>query len=337
MSNDQDLTFAFAGDAEVGKRITATLTAAGYQQDAKLENADAVFTYCSNIPALEDLYYDSEGLLQSTKEGVLLVDLSPASVSFARELHAVALVGDRYTVDAPLTVASVVVCDAFANPANLGIVAGGEEESFRQVEPLLRSIARHVMWMGEAGSGQAAKVAISLQTAAGLVGIVEAQASLYVSDVNIDVEDMMDFLASMGAVTPAQEAFMEAMADDSFEGSFAIEHLMGEVAAALTSVDDGELILPQAESGYRLMELLAMVGGIDFNPAALKLVFADEETSQRHGLDWSRAEGAYEDHECECGHDHDDPDHECCGHHHHHHDEDEGYNNMGGFVGFSSN
>lgn len=80
------------------------------------------------------------------------------------------------------------------------------------------------------------------------------------------------------------------------------------------------MILPQAEACYRLMELLALVGGIDLNPAGLKLVFADEETTNRYGLDWSRAEGAFEgcdcgceddeDHECECGHDpHEE--HEC--------------------------
>lgn len=334
MAKDQVKTFAVAGDAEVGKRLAATLVAAGFTQ-AEIAQADAVITYCSNIPALEDLYYDSKGLLQNTKEGVVLVDLSPATVTFARELNAVALVSERYVLDAPVVVSNVVVHDAFANPANLGLVVGGDEKIFRNAEPLLRALASRVMWMGVAGAGQAAKVATTLQAAAGLVGIVEAQASLSVSEVQVDVEDVMDFLTSMDAVTPAQEAFMEAMADDSFEGSFAIEHLMGEVAAALSSVDDSELILPQAESGFRLMELLAMVGGVSFNPAALKLVFADEETSNQHGLDWSRAEGAYDDHECECGHDHNDPDHECCGHHHHHHDDDDAMPT--GFVGFSSN
>ena len=83
---------------------------------------------------------------------------------------------------------------------------------------------------------------------------------------------------------------------------------MGELAAALACVDDGDAILPQAEACFRLMELLAMVGGVTYSPAALKLVFTDEETSKKYGLDWSRAEGAYdhgyddsEVHECTCG------------------------------------
>lgn len=67
-------------------------------------------------------------------------------------------------------------------------------------------------------------------------------------------------------LTPAQEAFIEAMEQDELEGtSFTLEHLMGELAAALACVDDGDAILPQAEACFRLMELLAMVGGVTYS------------------------------------------------------------------------
>lgn len=154
-------------------------------------------------------------------------------------------------------------------------------------------------------------------------------------EAQVDQEDFLDVALSLRMLSPAQEAFVQAMDENEFEGtSFTIEHLMGEVAAALACVDDGDVILPQAESGFRLMELLALVGGVTYSPAALKLVFADEETSKKYGLDWSRAEGAYdhdhdgEDHECTC-----DDDDECnCGHHHHH-DSQTG----SGYISFSSN
>ena len=49
-----------------------------------------------------------KGLLQDTKEGALLVDLSPTTPSFARELYAVARVNERNTLDAPLVVRNIV-------------------------------------------------------------------------------------------------------------------------------------------------------------------------------------------------------------------------------------
>ena len=194
--------------------------------------------------------------------------------------------------------------------------------------------------MGKSGCGQAAKVALTLTSAAALVGIVEAYSSLKSSEIQeavVDQEDYLDVVLALRMLTPAQEAFIEAMEQDEFEGtSFTLEHLMGELAAALACVDDGDAILPQAEAGFRLMELLAMVGGVTYSPAALKLVFTDEETSKKYGLDWSRAEGAYdhgyddsEGHECTCG-----DDDECdCGHHHHHHGSQSGSS----YISFSSN
>ena len=99
----QDLTFAFAGDERVGAGVSGLLEAAGYPA-TDISNADVVFTYCTNTSALEDLYYDTEGLLRGSKEGAILVDLSPSTVSFACELDAVACVNGHAAIDAPFVV-----------------------------------------------------------------------------------------------------------------------------------------------------------------------------------------------------------------------------------------
>ena len=344
MSADTSMTFYVTGDDAVTTCVADLLSGAGYKASSQ-QKADVVFTYSSNTSKLEDLYYDTKGLVQDTKQDAILIDLSPATVSFARELGTLASVNDRKVLDAPLIVRNVVAPDAFAHVDNLGMVVGGSEAVFNEVRPMLDAIARDVMWVAKAGAGQSMKVALTLQNAAALVGLVEAFASFDVSQSKVDKDDYLDFSYKLGMLTPGQEAFLQAMHSNSFQGSFTIELMMGELAAALESVDDNDVILPQAESGFRLMELLALVGGVDYTPAALKLVFADEDTTKQYGLDWQRAEGAFEhdhdcdcecdhddpDHECACGN-HDDPNHECCGGHHHAHNQ-----SMGGFMGFSAN
>lgn len=333
MSETQELSFVFVGDVEVGKQLSSLLVEAGFPAARDASCAQVVLTYCSNMPALEDIYYDSEGLLQTTAEEAILIDLSPATPTFARELYAVARVNDRFVLDAPLIVRSMVDSEAYSRASNLGMMVGGDSDIYRRVEPLLNALAAHVLLVGGAGAGQTAKCAATLQTAAALVGLVEAHAALRSSEVAVESEDLSDFMTELGAMTPLQQAFVDAVQEKAFEGTFSLEYLMGEVAAALSAVDDSDIILPQAEAGFRLMELLAMVGGVAYNPAALQLVFADEETSQHYGLDWSRAEGAYDhDHECSCNHEHG----EACGCDH---DEYEEYDSVlpEGFVGFSSN
>jgi len=71
----------------------------------------------------------------------------------------------------------------------------------------------------------------------------------------------------------------------------------------------------------------------------LSLAYADEQTCNKFGIDWARAEEAFgdeHDHE-HCDHHH-DPDHECgCGHHHHHHHYDDEGSFPEDFMGYYEN
>ncbi len=133
-----------------------------------------------------------------------MVDLSPSTVSFACELDAVACVNGHAAIDAPLVVSDMVCEEAFVSRDNLGIVAGCREDAdYKTVKPLLDAIAHRVMWMGHAGAGQKAKVALTLQRCATLVGAVEAQVALanVGSDVNVMVEDVIDFMHDMNSIS----------------------------------------------------------------------------------------------------------------------------------------
>lgn len=323
-------SFYFAGEPEVGACLEASLKVAGFVP-AKLSESDVVFTYCISESSLEDLYYDASGVLQKSKKDAILVDLSPSTVSFAQELCAMGSVGEKHVLDAPLVVRDILSPEAFSHPEGLGVLVGGAEKIYKRVEPMLRAVARRVLWVGRSGCGQSAKIALTLSSAASLVGLVEAITSLKISKTDFDIEDYLDVAQSFSALTPAQEEFVQALGEDECDRSaFTIEYMMGELSAALTSVDDDDLILPQAEAGFRLMELLAIVGGATLPPAALKLVFADEETGKKYNLDWSRAEGAYDhdEHACDCD---DDCEGDCdCGHHH-------GHSDATGLISFSSN
>lgn len=301
-------TFVFVGDTNVGSRVSQSLIEGGFSSASSLSDADVVFTYYETQQGLEDLYFDSNGLLQDTKKDALLVDLSPTTPTFAKELYAVACVNDRSTLDAPLVVRDIVEEDAFATQDNLIMFVGGEENRFEDAKGMLHAIARRVLYLGEPGCGQGAKILATLQRASALIGVIESYATFKNSEVVFDAEEAMDTLTSAGCVSPVNIAYIDAIRNKEFTGSYTIEILMAELVAALTEADDRDHVLPQAEAGFRLLELLALVGGASYNPAALALLFEDEKAAERFGLDWSRAAGAYEDkphdHDCDCGHDH---------------------------------
>ena len=155
MASQEVKTFYFAGDSKVASSLGTSLEAAGFTK-ASVSEADVVFTYCVSESVLEDLYYDSKGLLQSSKKDAVLIDLSPSTVSFAQELCAMGSVSEKHVLDAPLVVQNIVLSQAFSEKTNLALLVGGSEEIFKRAEPMLRAIAAKVMWMGKSGCGQAA-------------------------------------------------------------------------------------------------------------------------------------------------------------------------------------
>lgn len=202
---------------------------------------------------------------------------------------------------------------------------GGEENQFEKAKGMLHAIARRVLYLGEAGCGQAAKMLATLQRASALIGVIESYATFKNSDVAYDAEEVMDTLISAGCVSPVNVTYVDAIRNKDFKGSYSVEVLMAELVAALSAADDKDHVLPQAEAGFRLLELLAMVGGAEYNPAALALLFEDEKAAERYGLDWSRVAGVYEEHDHEHSHD--------CDHGHDHSRDDDDYYDPDGFAG----
>lgn len=321
-------SFAFYGDSAIGQVIAGNLQAAGFDLADSMETADAIFTYCLTQQQLEDAYWETDGILSKAKKDCCLVDLSPSTPSFAKELYALARVSEFQALDAPLTVRDITSEHAFGEADDLVLLVGGEEEILERMNPMLFAIAHSVRFMGVPGSGQLAKVAQTIQLSSQLVALVESHAICRankehaINAVSAAVED--------GLLSPYAGRLCSAIEERRFQGTYSAQVLLSELQAVLNASEDTDVVLPQSEACLRLVELFLVVGGTDMNATALGLVYADKEESDSYHLDWSRAENLYQQ-----GHDDDDDD----GYEPHadfdDFDGDDGY--TGGFGAFSSN
>lgn len=307
-------TYAFHGNGAVGAALGARLEAAGFELVESLSDAAVIVTYCTSQTALEDAYFDAEGLVQRALPGTVLVDLSASTPSFARELGAVATVSDLAFVEAPLVVHDQTLPDAFGSRDNLACFVAGEDGVQDRALPLLEAVAGTVHATGAAGSAQLARAAYSLQNTAQLISAIEADALYHAVSRGSAVGEPGDF-GRAGAITEPGERLLAAVHDGRFSGTYTVEMFMAELSAALMAADDVDLILPQAEACMYLLELLAVIGGSDKAPASLALVYGEEADCAANGLDWTRAEqaygeefeelGEYDGLDDDCGHDHD--------------------------------
>ncbi len=284
-------TFFFFGNETIGETLTRFSANAAWQRVDSLAEASVLVTYCSSQQRLEDAYFGDGGFVQTAQPQTILLDLSPSSPGFSRELSAVAMVSDLRPVEAPLVVLDPSRADAFSRPDNLMCFVAGEEDDVEAASLLLEAFVGQVKVEGVLGSAQLARAACTIQQVSNMVAAAEAQALCYA------------VRRSFGASTLAEKApypendlvaaCLKAIAQKQFEGSYTLEMMMGELSAALMAADDADLILPQTEACMHLLELLAVIGGSDKSPLALSLVYGEEKECADQGLDWSRAEEMY--------------------------------------------
>lgn len=283
--------FSFRGNDSVGAMVEDRLVKAGYDRVTDAGAASVSLTYFTSQQDLEDAYFDDGGLVQEAKAGSILIDLSPTTPTFARELNAVATVNDLAVVEAPLIVSNPVIPDAFGPKGNVSCFAAGDEEHMKLAAPVLEDLFGEVRVIGAPGAAQLARAAYTLQASAQIVSVIEADALYRAVRRSQPVPQESEFRT--GAATTLAEEVLAAVGSSAFDGSSTVEMLMAELTAALGAADDADLILPQAEACMHLLELLSVIGGSDKNPAALSLAYREEEECAAAGLDWSRAEEAY--------------------------------------------
>ena len=328
-------TFAFAGDTFVGETISAKLQDAGYVLAAGLASADYIFTYCLAQSQLEDVYLGTGGAVEQAKEGCCLVDLSPSTTTLAKEIYAVARVNELQSVDAPLVLLDPCAHDAFGDPENIMVFAGGEDDAVDDVLPLLQVISNDVRPTGLPGSGQFAKAICTAQQASALVSLVEAHAIARAQGES--AAPAIAAAVEAGICTPRATSVMQAIEEGHFHGTYACQVLFAELAAVSNGAEEIDLVLTQIEACEHLMELFVIVGGGQLPAHALALAYAPDEEGVAYGLDWTRADGIYGSSSHDHDHAHDDQDdvYDEYGYDFGFEDDEDGYGTP--FGGFSSN
>lgn len=258
---------------EKGARLAATPAEAA-------KDADVVITMVGYPEEVEELYLSRGGLLEASKPGAYLIDMTTSSPELARDIHEVAEVSDRHAFDAPVTGGQ-----QGAENATLTVFCGAGEDEVAPVRPLLETLGSEVLAFGAAGKGQLAKLANQTALAGCMVGVVEAL-SLARSG-GLDTGLLIEALRGGMADSTALEVLAPKMVARDFAPGFKVEHYVKDLGLILQAAEDADLTLPGVETANELYNLLAEIGGKQMGTQALDLVYADEPTCAAHGLDWS--------------------------------------------------
>ncbi|KAJ8267300.1 hypothetical protein COCON_G00124720 [Conger conger] len=132
------------------------------------EKADRIFTMLPSSPNVIEAYTGANGILKKIKKGTLLIDSSTIDPSVAKEMALASEKMGAVFMDAPVSGGV-----GAASLAQLTFMVGGLEEEFTAAKELLGCMGANVLYCGQVGAGQAAKICNNMLLAIGMIGTAE--------------------------------------------------------------------------------------------------------------------------------------------------------------------
>jgi 3-hydroxyisobutyrate dehydrogenase-like beta-hydroxyacid dehydrogenase len=229
---------------------TVADTAAGAVADA-----DIVITMLENGPVVTDLL-TAQGVAEAMRPGAVLIDMSSIKPAEARG-HARMLAERGVShLDAPVSGGTVG-----AEQGTLAIMAGGREEDYVQVVPVLEAMGKPTL-VGPSGAGQYAKLAN--QVIVGVTIAAVAEALLLAERGGADPAKVREALRGGFAESRVLDLHGSRMVEKAFETKGrSVTHLKDMDNALAAAADTGFEAPLTAQVADMFRDLLAVEGDLD--------------------------------------------------------------------------
>ncbi|XP_069032200.1 3-hydroxyisobutyrate dehydrogenase a isoform X3 [Embiotoca jacksoni] len=132
------------------------------------ERADRIITMLPSSPNVVEVYTGPNGILKKVKKGTLLIDSSTIDPAVSKEMAVAAEKMGAVFMDAPVSGGV-----GAASMGKLTFMVGGVEEEYNAAQELLTSMGANVVYCGQVGTGQAAKICNNMLLAIGMIGTAE--------------------------------------------------------------------------------------------------------------------------------------------------------------------
>ena len=233
---------------------------------ALAQACDIVITMVGYPSDVEELYFGDSGLIHNARPGSILVDMTTSRPDLAVRIYDAAKAKGLAALDAPVSGG-----DIGAKNATLTIMAGGDENAFESVKPLLETMGKTVVLQGPAGSGQHTKMANQIAVAGNLLGAVEAVT--YARSAGLDPRRMLLSIANGAAQSWQLSNNVPKMLDGNFDPGFYIKHFLKDLRIALDAAHVMKIELPMVALAERLFAKLVAEGMGDLSTHAIYLLY----------------------------------------------------------------
>jgi len=145
---------------------------------------DVIITIVGFPADVEEVYFSTNGILNTAKQGSIVIDMTTSSPELAIKIYDRAKQKNVASLDAPVSGGALG-----AQNAALSIMVGGDKEIFGKVLPVFKTMGKNIELQGKPGAGQHTKISNQIAIAAGMIGICESIA--YAQKAGLDPETVL--------------------------------------------------------------------------------------------------------------------------------------------------
>ena len=217
-------------------------------------DCDIVFVCVGNDDDVRAVVLGDSGALAGMNKGGVLVDHTTASAGLARELSKKSASLNIGFLDAPVSGGQ-----AGAENGALTAMVGGEPAVFKIVQPFMESYASYSNLLGQAGSGQLAKMANQICIAGVIEGLAEALS--FARRAGLDGIELIETISKGAAGSWQMLNRHETMLDGKYDFGFAVDWMRKDLNIALEEAALNGSQLPLVEMVDRFYSEIQEKGG----------------------------------------------------------------------------
>ena len=234
---------------------------------AVAEASDIVFSIVGFPSDVREVILGEQGIMAGLSAGNIVVDMTTSEPSLAVEIAEAAKAVGAMGVDAPVSGG-----DVGAKEARLSIMVGGDVEAVSTVMPLFEIMGKTIIHQGGPGAGQHTKMVNQTLIATNMIGVCEAL--LYAHRAGLDLETVMQSVASGAAGSWSLSNLGPRIIARNFDPGFFVEHFVKDMGIALAEAKRMNLSLPGLALAHQLYIALAAQGHDKSGTHALQLALA---------------------------------------------------------------
>lgn len=225
--------------------------------------SDVVMLSLADQHVVESMLFGPDGVFGSLRPDGLVVDMSTVPPGFARELSGRASKAGFRSLDA-----CVLGNPRHAREGDMRVMVGGDEATFREVEPVLQRLGKEVVHLGGPGLGATMKLVLNMLMGSQMQALAEAV--VFGDRAGLPRDKVLEMIGQSGYSSPVMKLRCGLMGRRAFQQAmFKLGLMRKDMMLVLDECHELGVPVPVAESAYSMLTAAKARGLGDLDVSAL--------------------------------------------------------------------